>query len=131
MNRSIMEGVTYGMKQIAMKMQQLKATGISSIIVSGGGSYSPLWRQIVSDVFQLPVSTVSGAKEGGAYGACLVGGVAAGIWKDIEEACSVLVEETHDEPNPANKEIYEEMFGIYDDMVPALKAQFDRLAEGK
>jgi xylulokinase len=128
-DRSVMEGVTYGMKQIAERIQTLKATGMSSIIVSGGGSYSQLWRQIISDVFQLPVSTVSGAKEGGAYGACLVGGVSVGIWKDIAEACGVLVEETHDEPNPENRAIYEEMYGIYDDMVPALKAQFDRLAE--
>jgi len=127
-DRSVMEGVTYGMKQIAQQIQRLKATGMSKIILSGGGSYSPLWRQIISDVFQLPVSTVSGAKEGGAYGACLVGGVSVGIWKDLDEACAILVEETHDEPNTANKAIYEEMYGIYDDMVPALKAQFDRLA---
>jgi xylulokinase len=129
LDRSVMEGVTYGMKQIAQQIQTLKATGMSSIIVSGGGSYSPLWRQIISDIFQLPVSTVSGAKEGGAYGACLVGGVSVGIWKDIEEACSVLIEETHDEPNTGNKATYEELYGIYDDMVPVLKPQFDRLAE--
>jgi xylulokinase len=71
---------------------------------------------------------VSGAREGGAYGACLVGGVGVGIWKDIHEACGVFAEETRDEPIAANKGIYEEMFGIYNDTVPALKPIFDRLA---
>jgi xylulokinase len=127
-SRSIMESVTYGMRQIAGTIQGLKPVGMSRIIVSGGGSNSPLWRQIISDVFQLPVATVSGAKEGGAYGACLVGGVGAGIWKDIHEACGVLSEETHDEPIAANKGIYEEMFGIYSDLAPTLKPIFDRLA---
>jgi xylulokinase len=79
-------------------------------------------------VFQLPVATVRGNKEGGAYGACLVAGVGAGIWKNLGEACGMLVEETHDEPAAANKAVYDEMYGIYEGMVPALKAQFDKLA---
>ncbi|MDR0652084.1 MAG: hypothetical protein LBG12_02125 [Synergistaceae bacterium] len=65
MSRAIMESVTYGMRQISMSIQDLKQVGMSRIIVSGGGSYSDIWRQIISDVFQLPVITVSGAKEGG------------------------------------------------------------------
>jgi xylulokinase len=128
MTRAIMESVTYGMRQIGQKIQDLKPFEMSRVIVSGGGSNSPLWRQIISDVFQLPVVTVSGAREGGAYGACLVGGVGVGIWKDIHEACGVFLEETHDEPKAENKGIYEEMFGIYNDTVPALKPIFDRLA---
>jgi xylulokinase len=128
MTRAVMESVVYGLRQIARKILELKPMSMSRVIVSGGGSDSPLWRQIVSDIFQLPAVTVSGAKEGGAYGACLVGGVGVGVWKDIHEACGVLSEETHNEPIAANKGIYEEMFGIYDDMVPALKPLFDRLA---
>lgn len=130
-SRSIMESVTYGMRQIAMSIQNLKKVGMSHIIVSGGGSNSPLWRQIISDVFQLPVVTVSGAREGGAYGACLVGGVAAGVWGNLREACDVLSEETHNDPSASNSGIYDDMFGIYNDMVPALKPMFDRISAGK
>lgn len=127
--RSLMEGIGYGMKQIGAAILQLKPLNLDRIIVSGGGSRSNLWRQILSDIFQLPVYTVSGAKEGGAYGACLVGGVGAGIWKDLDEACRTMKEVTENVPNPANKDIYEEMYGIYCDMVPALKKQFDRIAD--
>jgi sugar (pentulose or hexulose) kinase len=38
------------------------------------------------------------------------------------------VEETRVEPAAANKAVYDEMYDIYDGMVPALKAQFDKLA---
>jgi sugar (pentulose or hexulose) kinase len=56
------------------------------VIISGGGAMSPLWRQIAADVFNLPVVTVSGSGEGGAYGAALVAGVGVGMWSDLVEA---------------------------------------------
>lgn len=127
--RSVMEGIGYGMRQISEAILTLKPIKLERIIVSGGGSRSVLWRQILSDIFQLPVYTVSGAKEGGAYGACMVGGVGAGIWKDLEEACGILKTVTENVPNPKNQEKYATMFQIYADMVPALKGQFDRLAQ--
>jgi len=129
MTRSVMEGVSYGSRQISEAILRLKPVEMDRIIVSGGGSRSNTWRQILSDVFQLPVYTVSGAREGGAYGACMAGGVATGIWRNLDEICSLMKIETENGPNPANKEIYDEMYGIYNDMVPALKSQFDRLAK--
>ena len=126
--RSVMEGIGYGMKQISESILELKPLKLDRIIVSGGGSRSDLWRQILSDIFQLPVYTVNGAKEGGAYGACLAGGVGAGIWSNLEEACATMKVVTENLPNVRNKEVYEEMYTIYSDMVPALKKQFDRLA---
>ncbi len=126
--RSVMEGVSYGIKQIGESILRLKPMNMEKIIVSGGGSRSDLWMHILSDLFQLPAYTVSGAKEGGAYGACLVGGVGIGLWKDLNDACSNIKVETETLPNPENKGIYDEMYGIYNDMVPALKSQFDRLA---
>ncbi len=127
--RSVMESIGYGMKQIGAAILKLKPVQMDRIIVSGGGSRSNLWRQILSDIFQLPVYTVSGAKEGGAYGACLVGGVGAGIWKNLDEACATMKVMTENVPNPANKAVYEDMYAIYSDMVPALKPQFDRIAK--
>lgn len=126
--RSVMEGVGYGMRQISEAILNLKPMKLERIIISGGGSRSILWRQILSDIFQLPVYTVSGAREGGAYGACMVGGISAGIWKDLTDACGMIKTVTENIPNPKNKDKYEEMFQIYCDMVPALKHQFDRLA---
>jgi xylulokinase len=123
-----MEGVTFGLRQIADAIQKLSPMDMSHVIMSGGGSASPLWRQMVSDIFMLPVQTLAGAEEGGAYGAGLVGGVGIGVWKDLAEACSSLRKTTLEEPNLANKGVYEEMFGIYNDMYKTLKPIYDRLA---
>ena len=83
----------------------------------------------MADVFRLPVYTMSAASEGGAYGAVLVAGVGAGVWKDLREAAGVLHVETSTEPNPANYAAYEDSFGIYARLYGALKPVFDFGAE--
>ncbi|MGE5494808.1 MAG: xylulokinase [Burkholderiales bacterium] len=128
-SRSVMEGVTYGMRLISESILKLKPMKMEKIIVSGGGSKADLWRQILSDIFQLPVYTVSGASEGGAYGACMVAGVGAGIWSSLKEACNNLKTETVNEPQMKNKAIYDELYGIYADTVPVMKTLFDRISE--
>ncbi len=129
LTRAVMEGVSYGMLQIAKLIGDMKAISLNKIIVSGGGSRSDLWRQIISDVFQTPVYTVQGASEGGAYGACMTAGVAVGIWKNLDEICSKLITYTENTPNTANKDAYENMYGIYNDAVPAMKNIMYRLAD--
>ena len=56
---------------------------IEKVYTSGGGSVSPLWRQMQADIFDLPVYTMSASGEGGAYGAILVDGVGAGVWGSL------------------------------------------------
>lgn len=130
LTRAVMEGVTYGLRQIADTILNLCSHATPSrVIISGGGSRSEFWRQIISDVFQLPVYTVSGAKEGGAYGAALVGGVGAGIWKDLSQACSVIKTETETIPNPLNRSVYDEMYHIYDSSYRIMKPLFDQLSQ--
>ena len=54
-----MEGVTLGLRDIYELIlnanPKMKPT---EIISSGGGSRSPLWRQIQADIFGLPVKTL-------------------------------------------------------------------------
>ena len=125
--RSVMEGVTFSLKQVADLMTQtVKA---EKIYTSGGGSASPLWRQMQADIFNLPVYTMSAASEGGAYGAVMVAGVGAGVWKDLNEAISILRVETETLPNPANQAAYQDAFGIYTDLYGALKPVYDKAAK--
>ena len=91
MARAVMEGVTFSLKQVVELMSaQVKP---EKVYLSGGGARSELWKQMAADIFEIPVYTMSAAKEGGAYGAVLVAGVGAGIWKDLHEAIKVLRED--------------------------------------
>lgn len=91
MARAVMEGVTYSLKQVVELMSAEIAP--QKVYLSGGGASSEVWKQMAADIFELPVYTMSAAKEGGAYGAVLVAGVGAGIWKDLKEAIGVLHED--------------------------------------
>jgi xylulokinase len=129
MTRAVMEGVTFSLRDVSEKILAMdKNIRPEKVILSGGGALSPLWRQIVADVFNLPVVTVSGSGEGGAYGGALVAGVGLGIWKDLTEATSVLREETRTEPIPENVEIYNRVYALYDKIYLALKDSFKELA---
>ena len=77
--RSVMEGVVFNLRDIFELIIPMQAS-VAEIRTSGGGSASPLWRQIQADLFQCPVTTVTGSAEGGAYGAALVAGTGVGIW---------------------------------------------------
>ncbi len=122
--RSVMEGVTYAFKQVADIICSFIPG--SEVIVSGGGSASPLWRQILADVFSLPVYTLSASSEGGAFGAAMAAGVGAGVFRDFEEAVSVLKVETETAPNPQNRAAYQDGFSMYSEMYHALKPVFDK-----
>jgi xylulokinase len=67
--RAAMEGATYA---LCNGFDALREAGLrfSSIRLTGGGSRSALWRQMVADVFNLPVE-VPMEQEGAAFGAAL------------------------------------------------------------
>ncbi len=127
--RSVMEGVTYSLKQVIDIANQLDpSVPNEKVYTSGGGAASALWRQMQADIFKLPVYTMSAASEGGAYGAVLVAGVGAGVWKNLDEAIGVIRVETETLPNPANFAAYEDAYSVYSELYPALKPVFDRAA---
>ena len=121
--RAVMEGVTYSLRQLVDIMGKFATN--EKVYTSGGGSVSKLWRQMQADIFNLPVYTMSAASEGGAYGAIMVAGVGAGIWKDLKEAAGIIHAETETLPNPENQPAYNDTYEIYCGLYHALKPIYD------
>ncbi len=67
--RSGIEGATLALRSGIDSLESFGVT-VSGITLTGGGSKSPLWRQMVADVMQKSV-TVMNIDEGAAYGAAL------------------------------------------------------------
>lgn len=126
--RSILEGVTYSLRD---GLEVIRGLGVpvKQIRASGGGSKSPLWRQIQADVFGQEVVTIN-AEQGPAYGVALLAAVGAGAFKDVSEACSATISVTG--KTPCDKKaatVYDRGFTVYRELYPALKAVFPRLAD--
>jgi len=126
MLRAVIEGVSYSLLDC---MEIIKDTGMNptNVMVSGGGGKSELWRQILADMFNCKVST-NKSLEGPALGVALLAGVGTGVYKDIDEACSIAISEnsvqfTIEENSLVYKRYYEIYKKIYDD----LKGTFELL----
>jgi xylulokinase len=125
--RSIMEGVCYSMRDSLAVIKKL-GVPVGRIRASGGGSKSPLWRQIQADVFGQNVVTIN-AEQGPAYGVALLAAVGAGVFKDVEEACDAtirIVKETAVGREAQRR--YDQAFPIYQALYVSLKDQFKKIA---
>jgi xylulokinase len=125
--RSIMEGVAYSMRDSLEIIREL-GVPVRQIRASGGGSRSPLWRQIQADVFAQQVVTIN-SEEGPAYGVALLAAVGAGAFKHIQEACRATIRVVGETTTarPAAK-TYDRAFGEYRQLYSSLKDDFKRIA---
>jgi len=119
--RAVLEGVAYGLRDC---LELLRGVGVEARVgrVSGGGARGELWLEIVASVLGLPLERTA-AEEGAAYGAALLGGVAAGVFADAHEAVAACVRVRDSiEPNPEWQGAYDDGYARFRALYPALRA---------
>jgi xylulokinase len=109
-----MEGSTLG---LAYGLNRFRELGIqpTEIRLTGGGSKSPVWRQICADIFGVPTVCLESA-EGAALGAAIQGAyawlVANGQQATFRDLCARIVkldDATRCEPDAALRGIYTQL----------------------
>jgi xylulokinase len=94
--------------------------------VSGGGAESDLWLSIVAAVLDLPLQRTA-VSAGAAYGAALLGGVAGGVFTNVEEAVDRCVRVGDViEPDPDLVDLYREQRAAFTALYPTLRGLQDR-----
>jgi xylulokinase len=125
--RAILEGVVYSMRDSLEIIREL-GVPVRQIRASGGGSRSPLWRQIQADVFAQKVATIN-SEEGPAYGVALLAAVGAGAFENIQEACAATIRVVAETPAVrAAAKTYDRAFPEYRQLYASLKDDFKRIA---
>jgi xylulokinase len=118
--RAVLEGVAYGLRD---SLELLRDLGVRAEVgrASGGGARSRLWLEIVASVLGVPLE-LTAAEEGAAYGAALLGGVAAGAFADVHEAVEACVRPRERlEPDGRWQRAYEAGYARFRDLYPALR----------
>jgi xylulokinase len=118
--RAVLEGVAYGLRD---SLELLRELGVDprACHVSGGGARSELWLRIIASVLGLPIQGTA-TDEGSAYGAALLGGVAAGVFRDVHEAVATCVRLLDPvEPDPQWSAAYERGYRRFRLLYPALR----------
>lgn len=128
LTRAVLEGITLSQRH---NLEVLHEMGIvpTSLAACGGGGGSPFWRQLLADILKCRVTTIK-SKEGPALGAAILAGTAAGLFSSVEEGCRALVQqgEAQASPESAQTARYDEIYGLYQSLYPALRGSFARLA---
>jgi len=87
--RAIFEGVAFLLKK-NLEVLQKAGIEVSEIRSTGGGARSSLWNQIKSNVCGAPVVTLQN-EDTALLGDAILAGVAAGVFKTIEDGCRQMV----------------------------------------
>jgi xylulokinase len=121
LTRSVLEGVAFALRDCLDTVTGAGATPTRGR-VSGGGSRSRLWLQIVASALELPLEIMA-TDQGSAFGAALLGGVAGGVYATLEEASAACVRVTEVvEPVAAWIEPYREARRRFREYYPALRS---------
>lgn len=126
LTRAVLEGVTYGLRDSLELMREL-GLAFDQVRASGGGARSPLWRQILADVFDTEIVTVN-VTEGAAYGAALLAGVGTGVYDDVATAARTVVDVTERTEPGAAASLYADYYPRYRALYPALAPEFEAIA---
>lgn len=120
MYRAALEGASYA---LAGGLHALRSQGmqIDQIRLVGGGAGNPLWRQILADIFQLPI-TISAETE-----AAALGGAFQACWLDsgrhpseLYAAIAERADQGSTEPKAAHAEVYGDALARYQGVGEAL-----------
>ncbi len=120
MARAVMEGICYEMNDI-VRVEMEAGIKIDGIRLTGGAAKSPLWCQMMADIFQQPIHLLQ-TSETGCLGAALYAGVGVGVYDSCKAASdrAVKISETYT-PNPDNFEAYEKAYQRFVQVYEALE----------
>jgi sugar (pentulose or hexulose) kinase len=128
--RAVIEGLGFALKDGLETMEKRGKFSAQRAAVSGGASQSDEICKITADIFNLPM--VKGrTHETSGLGAAIITATGLGIFPSIPKAIDAMVhEETVFTPNPANVEIYNNLYSrVYQRIFKALEPLYTEIQD--
>ncbi len=124
--RAVLEGITLNLGLIVDIFRQ--HVPMDRITLVGGGARSAAWRQMMADVYGCRVEALNFLEEATSMGAAVIGGVAAGVFKDFDVIHRFIAVENANDPIAANQAHYRTVAPIFEKAYHGLKSVYDDLA---
>jgi xylulokinase len=130
MIRAILEGAAYGLRQMFEIAEAKLGQRFDVVVAVGGGAQNRFWTQIKADVWGKTVLTPH-YQEGACLGAAMVGGVAAGVYADWQEAVDMAAVKDGRETLPREElhAVYSRYYQVYTGLYPDLAERYVQLWE--
>jgi xylulokinase len=123
----MMESVAYALYDSFQLIAETGQKINTPIVLNEGGAKSILWRQIITDVFNIPTVLVK-RRTGAPFGDALLAGVATGIFDSFSVAKGWTEYIDRLEPNNVNHALYMDYFKLYKSLYQHVKEDFKELA---
>lgn len=124
-SRAVMEGISYSMRDCLEEIRAEKIT-VDQYRVIGGGAKGRLWRQILCDVLDTPLTVT--ADNDSSLGSAMLAGVAAGIFDSFEDSVDKCVKVSAVvRPVAENVETYDKGFATYREIQAALAPVYHKI----
>jgi xylulokinase len=125
--RAMMEAVAYALYDSYRLIKQAGLEINYPLVLNEGGAVSKLWRQIITDVFNVPTVLVK-RRTGAPFGDAILAGVVTGVLQNFSVAKEWAEYMDRLEPDQVNHERYMEYFGLYKQLYEHVKGDFRALA---
>lgn len=119
MTRAVLEGVAFAFRDSLEALGQA-GTKLDRVTATGGGSQSRYWLKVLATVLDMPVDLPADGDFGAAFGAARLGLIAAEK-ADPAAVCTAPDTARTIEPDTALTGAFEEAYGRYRALYPALK----------
>ena len=103
--RAALEGIALNLRLALDELRRL-AEVAGEMVVVGGASRSPLWRQIFADALEIDILKTNVGQEAGSLGAAAVAAVGCGLWRDFTPIDDIHQLEAVSRPEPTNVRVY-------------------------
>ena len=112
MIRAALEGIAL-QGRVALDALRALAPIEAQMLVVGGGSRSPLWRQIHADAYGMRIVKTAVDQQAAALGAAALAAVGSGLWTNFERIAALHTLEGTADPDPIRAALYEQRLNIF------------------
>lgn len=114
-HRSFLEAIAFGFRH-HLEVFSERGLVLNNPRVTNGGSKSTLWKEILADVLNRELVPIQG-HPGASFGAAVIAAIGVGSVRDWSFVVGYLPQGEAIRPNPENREIYEERFIQYKELI--------------
>jgi xylulokinase len=124
--RATFEGVAYNTRWMLKYVEKFIKRRMDPLNIVGGGAKSGPWCQILADVLDRDIRQVRDPIQANARGAAFIASVGLG-YVTFDEIPGLIEYSNTYQPNPRNRELYDELFGEFLSIYRNNRKMFHRL----
>jgi xylulokinase len=110
--RATLEGIGLNLRLALDELRRLSPVADQMVVV-GGASRSPLWRQIFADTLEIDIVKTNVGQDAGSLGAAAVAAVGCGLWPDFTPIRRAHQVESVARPDPDHVRVYRRLLPVF------------------